>query len=134
MPAECGRYLVIFYVNHWLRQRWYLSFETGMVVLAPKWVRLAPNGTNPGNFQIRFSTFWRTAKSGNRVRKCSDIIEFFVFQTWWPLKLWKLKRRDFAKCSVISVHDLGIGYFLCWQFNPQSFTQSNTGRKNILGK
>ena len=25
--------------------------------LAPKWVRLAPNGTNPGNFQIRFSTF-----------------------------------------------------------------------------
>ena len=29
--------------------------------LAPKWVRLAPKGTNPGNFQIRFSTFWRTA-------------------------------------------------------------------------
>ena len=24
----------------------------------PKWVRLAPNGTNPGLFQIRFSTFW----------------------------------------------------------------------------
>ena len=32
--------------------------------LAPKWVRLAPNGTNPGNFQIRFSTFWRTAPKG----------------------------------------------------------------------
>ena len=27
---------------------------TGMVGLAPKWVRLAPNGTNPGLFQIRF--------------------------------------------------------------------------------
>ena len=26
----------------------------GMVGLAPKWVRLAPNGTNPGLFQIRF--------------------------------------------------------------------------------
>ena len=23
-----------------------------------KWVRLVPNGTNPGFFQIRFSTFW----------------------------------------------------------------------------
>ena len=32
-----------------------------MVGLAPKWVRLAPNGANPGNFQIRFSTFWRGA-------------------------------------------------------------------------
>ena len=28
--------------------------ESGMVGLAPKWVRLAPNGTNPGLFQIRF--------------------------------------------------------------------------------
>ena len=28
--------------------------RSGMVGLAPKWVRLAPNGTNPGLFQIRF--------------------------------------------------------------------------------
>ena len=28
--------------------------SAGMVGLAPKWVRLAPNGTNPGFFQIRF--------------------------------------------------------------------------------
>ena len=27
---------------------------SGIVGLAPKWVRLAPNGTNPGLFQIRF--------------------------------------------------------------------------------
>ena len=27
-------------------------------LLDPKWVRLAPNGTNPEIFQIRFSTFW----------------------------------------------------------------------------
>ena len=28
--------------------------ESWMVGLAQKWVRLAPNGTNPGLFQIRF--------------------------------------------------------------------------------
>ena len=33
-------------------------FEAGMVGLAPKWVRLAPNGTNPGLFQIRFQYIW----------------------------------------------------------------------------
>ena len=26
--------------------------------LGPKWVRLSTNGTNPGIFQTRFSTFW----------------------------------------------------------------------------
>ena len=31
----------------------------GMVGLALKWVRLAPNGTNPGIFQIRFQCIWR---------------------------------------------------------------------------
>ena len=31
---------------------------SGMVGLAPKWVRLAPNGTNPGLFQIRFQCIW----------------------------------------------------------------------------
>ena len=31
---------------------------TGMVGLAPKWVILAPNGTNPGLFQIRFQYTW----------------------------------------------------------------------------
>ena len=41
--------------------------ETGMVGLAPKWVRLAPNGTNPGLFQIRFQCIWRP-----RV-KCTEI-------------------------------------------------------------
>ena len=30
----------------------------GMVGLAPKWVRLAPNGRNPGLFQIRFQYIW----------------------------------------------------------------------------
>ena len=29
-----------------------LDTVTGMVVLAPKWVKLALNGTNPGLFQI----------------------------------------------------------------------------------
>ena len=31
----------------------------GVGGLAPKWVRLAPNGTNPGLFQIRFQCIWR---------------------------------------------------------------------------
>ena len=31
----------------------------GMVGLTPKWFRLAPNGTNPGLFQIRFLCIWR---------------------------------------------------------------------------
>ena len=35
------------------------SLIPGMVGLAPKWVRLAPNGTNPGLFQIRFQCIWR---------------------------------------------------------------------------
>ena len=39
----------------------------GMVVLAPKWVRLAPNGTNPGFFQIRFQCIWRPRA------KCTEI-------------------------------------------------------------
>ena len=34
---------------------------SGMVGLAPKWVRLAPNGTNPGLFQIRLQCIWRGA-------------------------------------------------------------------------
>ena len=38
-----------------------------MVGLAPKWVRLAPNGTNPGLFQIRFQCIWRGCA------KCTEI-------------------------------------------------------------
>ena len=38
-----------------------------MVGLAPKWVRFAPNGINPGLFQIRFQCIWRP-----RV-KCTEI-------------------------------------------------------------
>ena len=34
------------------------GLNPGMVGLPPKWVRLAPNGTNPGFFKISFSTFW----------------------------------------------------------------------------
>ena len=34
-----------------------------MVGLAPKWVRLDPNGTNPGLFQIRFQYIWLDGSS-----------------------------------------------------------------------
>ena len=49
----------------WHRSR--VVIETGMVVLAPKWVRLAQNGTNPGLFQIRFQCIWRPGA------KCTEI-------------------------------------------------------------
>ena len=32
-------------------------YRVGMEGLAPKWVRLAPNGTNPGLFRSDFSAF-----------------------------------------------------------------------------
>ena len=38
-------------VDNWSQCR------TGMVGLAPTWVRLAPNGTNPGFFRSDFSAF-----------------------------------------------------------------------------
>ena len=37
-----------------LRHVRHSHFNAGMLGLAPKWVRWAPNGTNPGLFQIRF--------------------------------------------------------------------------------
>ena len=55
----------------------------GMVGLAPKWVRLAPNGTNPGLFQIRFQCIWR------RGAKCTEIWsekapDLSHFEPIWP--------------------------------------------------
>ena len=38
-------------------------YTSGMVGLAPKWVRLATNGTNPGLFQIRFQCIWLPLQS-----------------------------------------------------------------------
>ena len=40
---------------------WPIASRTRMVGLALKGVRLAPNGTNPGLFQIRFQCIWRPA-------------------------------------------------------------------------
>ena len=40
----------------WVSRHW---FDTGMVGLALKLVRLAQNGTNPELFQIRFQCIWR---------------------------------------------------------------------------
>ena len=41
--------------------------DAGMVGLDPKWFRLAPNGTNPGLFQIRFQCILRPRA------KCTEI-------------------------------------------------------------
>ena len=43
------------------------THRSGMVGLAPKCVRLTPNGTNSGLYQIRFQCIWR------RGAKCTDI-------------------------------------------------------------
>ena len=42
----------------------------GMVGLAPNWVRLSPNGTNPGLFQIRFQCIWRPNLEPNLASLC----------------------------------------------------------------
>ena len=55
------------YGLYYLLSRFQCSLTTGMVGLALKWVRLAPNGTNPGLFQIRFQCIWHP-----RV-KCTEI-------------------------------------------------------------
>ena len=52
--------------------------NTGMVGLAPKWVRLAPNGTNPGLFQIRFQCIWRPAPNALK----SDLIKSRICPIW----------------------------------------------------
>ena len=49
------------YPAHSASQGCMYELTPGMVGLAPKWVRLAPNGTNPGLFQIRFQCIWRGA-------------------------------------------------------------------------
>ena len=46
---------------HSLLRPYYIptTSQLGMVGgSAPKWVRLAPNGTNPGLYQIRFQYIW----------------------------------------------------------------------------
>ena len=50
------------------------SSQSRLPDLAPKWVRLAPNGTNPGIFQIRFSTFWAQIWSPSIVLVLEDYI------------------------------------------------------------
>ena len=53
-----------------------------MVGLASKWVRLAPNGTNPGLFQIRFQCIWRgTLNALNLIWKAPDLSHF---RPIWP--------------------------------------------------
>ena len=57
------------------------SCKAGMVGVAPKWVRLAPNGTNPGLFQIRFQCIWRrgakcTEMWSEKVPDLSDLTHF----------------------------------------------------------
>ena len=51
---------------------------TEMVGLAPKWVRLAPNWTNPGLFQIRFQCIWRGAPNALK----SDLKKPLICPIW----------------------------------------------------
>ena len=43
-----------------------VELKAGVVGFAPKWVRFAPNGTNPGLFQIRFQCIWRPAPNAQK--------------------------------------------------------------------
>ena len=55
--------------------------NTGMVGLAPKWVRLAPNGTNPGLFQIRFQYIWLDEPNVLKF----DLKKFRICPIWGPI-------------------------------------------------
>ena len=72
-----------------LRQlRWFLSYS-GMVGLATWWVKLAPNGTNPGLFQIRFQCIWRPRA------KCTEI--------------WSEKAPDLSRLGANLTHYGALG-------------------------
>ena len=52
----------------------------GMVGLAPNWVRLAPNGINPGLFQIRFQYIWLANLTNFKSGTFSDQISVHLAQ------------------------------------------------------
>ena len=64
--------------------------------LYPKWVKLTPNGTNPGIFQIRFSTFGSVEPNVLNLiwKKSPDLSHLGQFdplwgQNWPPSLVWQ---------------------------------------------
>ena len=99
-PLTLGHSDVLLIMTGW--------WTTGMVGLAPKRVRLAPNGTNPGLFQIRFQCIWR------RGAKCTEI--------------WSEKAPDLSHLGPIwpalepNLPSLVLGACLCTAFLGWRYT------------
>ena len=85
-------------------------YYPGMVGLAPKWVRLAPNETNPGLFQIRFQCIWRRVPNALK----SDLKKSRICPIWgpiWPtlepnLPFLDGRYRFTSNCSLLSENRL----------------------------
>ena len=84
--------------------------KAGMVGLAVKWVRLAPNWTNPALFQIRFQYIWLThfgAQPSIPVSKVDLTLLYCRFST----------------CLISSV---GLAVLMCFIYNTLSEPLNNT--------
>ena len=75
--------------------------------LDSKWVRLAPNGTNPGIFQIRFSTFWLGDTKMGQIWDISRMYNLSVNLSKWSKMVLKSPRFVlFGICWVLSMQNL----------------------------
>ena len=92
---------VLLYINvHVKNMKSYARhrFVPGMVGLAPNWVRLAPNGTNPGLCQISFQCIWRPCAKcteiwSEKLRICpiwgqSDPLRNQTYHPWFIQPCW----------------------------------------------
>ena len=85
----------------------------GMVGLAPKWVRLATKGTNPGLFQIRFQYIWRGAPNALK----SDLKKPRICPIWGQSdQLWS---QTYHPGDDLHVWKHSVYIRVCWltQYN-----------------
>ena len=96
-----------------------------MVDLAPKWVRLAPNGTNPGLFQIRFQCIWRPAPNALKSDlKSPGFVQFGVQSD----PLWS---QTYHPCAVdVWNRDVLFGSILD-QIYPKYFSTFYSASQNV---
>ena len=79
----------------------------GMVGLAPNWVRLVPNGTNPGLFQIRFQYIWLYEPN---VLKC-DLKKSWICPILGQSEpIWS---QTYHPCMTVTSHFCSVIYMFC---------------------
>ena len=80
---------------------WSAKSKPGMSDLGQKWVRLAPNGTNAGLFQIRFQYILPQALFN---RKISYVIGFYVGSTGYLYKAVQFLYPPYWNCVKINIY------------------------------